>query len=530
MPSLSVCRVFLPMLAFCYLGSPQCNAAPTITHIFLPGDDLSQGIAISADGSAVAGTTLRVNPFRQSAFRWTTTSGIQSLGLLPGTQSSYGLGINATGTTVIGGTNSSTGSDRGFRWTGNAGGGTMQTISPPNGVRATRGIASSSDGQFVGGMINLNSGRQHAMRWNSATGVCEDLGTPLPDSDSIAYAINATGRIVVGWCTGGACFSVDGSSMQFIEQLPFLIGTTARAITPGGEFVAGDLNSSNGVQLCRWTMATRSREDLGTLAGSTETRGHGITADGAVIVGTTNTGRAILWTEATGIVDLNTLFPSLGLNLTEWELTAALAVSADGTAMAGVGRRNGGQYDQAWIVRGLPVMCRSLSITSQPESTTSCGTGTANVAVLLFGSPPQTYGWQWRRTGQSSWIPVVEGVNGDGVASFRASGSMSGSVSIADFFEPWNGNSQAIQLQCAVQNGCSSVVTDMASVSFCVGDFNCSGTVDADDIFAFLDAWFAQSGSTGSNLSADLNGDSTVTADDIFAFLDIWFGQAGICE
>ena len=58
----------------------------------------------------------------------------------------------------------------------------------------------------------------------------------------------------------------------------------------------------------------------------------------------------------------------------------------------------------------------------------------------------------------------------------------------------------------------------------CPTDFNFDGTTSADDIFAFLDQWFAQNGSTG---SADYNNSGGVTADDIFAFLDAWFAGNG---
>ena len=64
----------------------------------------------------------------------------------------------------------------------------------------------------------------------------------------------------------------------------------------------------------------------------------------------------------------------------------------------------------------------------------------------------------------------------------------------------------------------------------CSADFNGTDGVTADDIFAFLDAWFAQNGQAGSGLSADFNGDELVTADDIFAFLDAWFAQNGVCS
>jgi hypothetical protein len=47
--------------------------------------------------------------------------------------------------------------------------------------------------------------------------------------------------------------------------------------------------------------------------------------------------------------------------------------------------------------------------------------------------------------------------------------------------------------------------------------------VDSDDLFAFLDLWFAQNGTAGAGLSADINHSFNVDADDLFAFLDKWF-------
>lgn len=61
----------------------------------------------------------------------------------------------------------------------------------------------------------------------------------------------------------------------------------------------------------------------------------------------------------------------------------------------------------------------------------------------------------------------------------------------------------------------------------CAADFNSDDTVSADDIFIFLDAWFAQAGGSGAGLTADINADGAVSADDIFAFLDLWFSR---CE
>ena len=64
----------------------------------------------------------------------------------------------------------------------------------------------------------------------------------------------------------------------------------------------------------------------------------------------------------------------------------------------------------------------------------------------------------------------------------------------------------------------------------CDADIDSSGSVDADDIFAFLDSWFLQNGQSGPGLSADFDGSGAVDADDIFVFLDAWFAQSGVCD
>ena len=63
----------------------------------------------------------------------------------------------------------------------------------------------------------------------------------------------------------------------------------------------------------------------------------------------------------------------------------------------------------------------------------------------------------------------------------------------------------------------------------CAADTNHDGSVNTEDIFAFLHLWFAQVGQSGDSLAADFNADEAVSADDIFAFLDRWFAHPGPC-
>lgn len=59
----------------------------------------------------------------------------------------------------------------------------------------------------------------------------------------------------------------------------------------------------------------------------------------------------------------------------------------------------------------------------------------------------------------------------------------------------------------------------------CLCDFDGNTTVDVTDLFDFLDAWFAQSGQMGANLSSDFDNSGTVDVVDLFGFLDCWFAQ-----
>jgi hypothetical protein len=58
-------------------------------------------------------------------------------------------------------------------------------------------------------------------------------------------------------------------------------------------------------------------------------------------------------------------------------------------------------------------------------------------------------------------------------------------------------------------------------------DADGDGTVTPDDLFTFLDRWFAQNGQAGAGLSADVDGSGAVSADDLFTFLDLWFEFSG---
>jgi hypothetical protein len=60
------------------------------------------------------------------------------------------------------------------------------------------------------------------------------------------------------------------------------------------------------------------------------------------------------------------------------------------------------------------------------------------------------------------------------------------------------------------------MTSGQAGLSICVGDYNCSGGLAVDDIFDFLNGWFAAAP------AADVNRVDGLTVQDIFDFLNAW--------
>ena len=57
----------------------------------------------------------------------------------------------------------------------------------------------------------------------------------------------------------------------------------------------------------------------------------------------------------------------------------------------------------------------------------------------------------------------------------------------------------------------------------CPADFDASGSLGINDIFAFISAWFNSAATGPVGNPADFNEDGVVNVQDIFAFLNAWF-------
>jgi probable HAF family extracellular repeat protein len=243
-----------------------------------------------------------------------TESGLLDLGTLPGDKSSIAYGMNAAGQVV----------------------GTSLTVKDNGSIMATR-----------------------AVLWMN--GIAQDLGSLRSNTSNtsslitdIAYGINAAGQ-VVGWSTvpsgGPHAFLWSGGKMQDLTP-PNLTDpvSVAFGINDSGQ-VVGAVNTAPlifspsflaGTRAARWTEGRF--QDLGTLSGYYRSLAYGINAAGTVVGVATNEaaygnslrGHAFVYSDTTGMVDLNSLIdPSLG-----WELQSAYSINGAGQ-IVGEGMHNG---------------------------------------------------------------------------------------------------------------------------------------------------------------------------------------------
>jgi len=333
-------------------------AAVTITDLgILTGGTNSYGYGVNANGTAVVGTADHSDDFGSGdrAFRWTVSGGMQDLGVLDGGASSGASGISYDGNFVTG-TSGYFGGTHAFRW--NAGSGIMEDLGelPGGSFHSSGGHAINASGDTVVGNSYSAVGYR-AFRWRAVGGI-ETLGQLPGGFNSNAMAVNADGTIAAGLSdspNGNRAFR--WNAVEGMKSLGILAGQASYgwAINGDGTVIVGKSDSVNGTEGFRWTAAT-GMVGLGLLPGSPYGSAHGVSADGSVIVGVSALPgfvgyHAFIWTSALGMKDLQTYLPTLGVDLTGWTVSQALAISADGTAITGNGVHNG--KTRAFIIRGL---------------------------------------------------------------------------------------------------------------------------------------------------------------------------------
>ena len=321
-------------------------------------------MAVSADGSVAVGFS------QEEAFRWTQNDRMVGLGFLnfpPGftRNSSRAYGSNSNGTVIVGsGLNPLGNGLEAFRWTQSGGMVSLGTL--PGGV-FSGASAVNSDGSVVVGISNTVTDPSvpgQAYRWTKAGGMI-GLGVLAGDNWSEATGVSSDGLVVVGRSglnltpaspifTTQAFRWTQSGGMVGLGFLPGGSESIAYATNSTGSVVVGHSKTQTAAaEAFRWTQ-TAGVVGLGFLPGDAISSARAVNFDGSVVVGWSHNGlhteRAVRWTDATGIQSIQDILSANGIF--SGHLGRATGVSADGTVIVG------GQ-GQPWIAR-IPVNAFAL--------------------------------------------------------------------------------------------------------------------------------------------------------------------------
>jgi probable HAF family extracellular repeat protein len=321
-----------------------------------------QGSAISATGEVTTGYFLSTFTSSSRAYRRAGDGTIQYLGNQLAQPSSYGTALSATGSTVVGYTAATISQGPAFRWSSTTG---MQLLPMLPGVLDARAYGVSADGTIVAGWQTVN-GRNQAVRWVNNS--IELLGFLPGGTSSRASAINADGSTVVGVSSAGvggprAFRWTSSGGMQNLGALG-TFGSEAYAISADGAIVVGEsrITVDDVYRAFIWTHQS-GMQDLGSLPGMAGARARAISGDGATVGGFSfNLGQArvaTLWSDGQ-VINLQDFLAAQGVNLTGWSLREVTGLSADGRSLVGNGLFFGN--DRTFIVTNIPAPGSGVTI------------------------------------------------------------------------------------------------------------------------------------------------------------------------
>jgi len=339
--TLAAASTLVPILIilFCLIKPPPLHAQARFTGLGFFGGYESRATDVSADGRVVVGFS------EPNMFRWTRDGGLVRPAIQQGRPS-----VSADGSVVTGIVLTPENAFEAFRWVvgesftplGDFAGGYSYPIS--------RAFDVSADGRTVVGHGDTAAGDM-AFRWAPQTGMVALGDLNGGDTASRAHGVSADGSVIVGYGTGAANFP---QAVRWTAQTGLRALSSARsqatAVSADGRVIVGFFGSGLVTQAFRWT-ADGGMVSLGDLPGGLfNSIAHDLSADGSVIVGSSdtlredgnNTRSAFYWTADMGMVNLQDLLIRHGVtNLDGWRLSEARAVTPNGLTVVGTGVHDG---------------------------------------------------------------------------------------------------------------------------------------------------------------------------------------------
>jgi hypothetical protein len=159
-----------------------------------------------------------------------------------------------------------------------------------------------------------------------------------------------------------------------------------------------------------------------------------------------------------------------------------------------------------------------IGITQQPVSQLVCPSRDGTFHISAGGGGTLSYQWQIQHT-DGTWgglgndpgpIACPGGGNGFAFATPIDSPTVSIGIRGCTGVQHW-------PVRCVVTNACGSVTSNVATLTICPADFNCDGSLNSQDFFDFLTAFFA------GTPNADFNADGAINSQDFFDFLTVFF-------
>jgi probable HAF family extracellular repeat protein len=316
--------------------------------------------AVSADGSTIVGMSNSETGFQ--AFRWTGAGGMVGLGAFDnpgGLQSSQAMAVSADGSVIVGASSlprslNEDGSP--FRWTAQTG---LVFLGSLGGTDGGVAFGVSADGSVVVGYGSDSNFNLEAFRWAQATGPVALGDVPGGPVNSQAHGVSADGTFVVGYGSHSFVFDTGFHWQSGTGLVGYAGGFKALGVSADGSAAVG---TAGGRAAIVTSGGTTMIPHIGP-ATSTDTA-YAASADGSVVVGIMSLnqgqedlGHAFIWDAVNGTRLFELLLPTLGVDLTGWELNAATGISADGRVICGYGMNPHGEQ-AGWAVH-LPGGCGS---------------------------------------------------------------------------------------------------------------------------------------------------------------------------